>query len=374
MFRFNKKKLLLVWAVFSSLFSSLFSASRNITSLKLDFLRSEKAVESENNQIKTQAQSQEKSQAPEPAQNSISGTILYNKNPFLFIFTVTDPVTQTMFVNNNGAFLLDNDTVYDISENKEFLNQTCKDFLNWFKTDYGLAESHFNPTDRWLENSKKGNRIVTQWDCHKMEEQPLDKVLVWSDEYGRFTKLQMFVDSSTLVTETTLENFKTASGFSFPTSIISVSYNEGEPFMTTELTMSNISFNNFLESDYKEKDLFLTTATPPELKKDLSVTQKYNSPDSPAQEVYRVSIPSVLVSGTFKFYKKYITSQDMSNCPFYPSCSQYMLEAVSQNGMLGFFQGIERLKRCTNTEHSRNQYPTLSNGKHYDPVPPKKKN
>ena len=63
----------------------------------------------------------------------------------------------------------------------------------------------------------------------------------------------------------------------------------------------------------------------------------------------------------------------MSDCPFYPSCSQFMLEAVSQNGVTGFFIGLERLKRCTNTEHKRNLYPTLSNGKHYDPVPVKQK-
>ena len=48
-----------------------------------------------------------------------------------------------------------------------------------------------------------------------------------------------------------------------------------------------------------------------------------------------------------------------------------MLEAVSQNGVAGFFIGLERLRRCTTTEHKRNLYPTLSNGKHYDPVPVK---
>ena len=76
-----------------------------------------------------------------------------------------------------------------------------------------------------------------------------------------------------------------------------------------------------------------------------------------------------LINGSYKFYKKFITAQDMSNCPFYPTCSQFMMDAISKNGAFGFFQGVERLRRCTSTEHKRDQYPTLSNGKHYDPVP-----
>ncbi len=352
---FHKKNTLhLLCAVFFFLVTPLFSASRNIASLKLDFLRTEKLLDEA---------------VASNSQSTLTGTIFYNKNPYIFVFQITSPVKQTMYVNQSGAFLIDGDTIIEISENADFLEQTCNDFLNWFKTDYGLEESFFRPTDRWLENGA----IISQWDCYHMQDQPLDKIYVYSDANGRFTRLQMFVNSSSLVTDTTLSDFKSSGGFSYPTSINSISYNDEKPMMTTLLEFSNISFNIPLQNDYVNliEDAQLQSITA--AKKDLSNTKIIQGPAEPEQTTYRVSIPSVLVSGTFKFYKKYITSQDMSNCPFYPSCSQYMLEAVSQNGFIGFFQGIERLKRCTNTEHSRGLYETLSNGKHYDPVPAKNK-
>ena len=353
---FHKKTLLhVVFAVLLTLsIQSLYSASRSISSLKLDFLRSEK------NLI-------EQDQAEASA--ALKGTIIYNKNPYIFVFQITSPVNQTMFVNKDGAYLLDQDTIIEISENADFLNQTCRDFLNWFKSDYGLAESFFTPTDRWLEE----NAVVSQWDCFNMQEQPLDKIYVYSDSNGRFTRLKMFVNSSTIVTDTMLNDFKSSSGFSYPASIISVSYDEAQPMISTELTLSNVSFNVQVKEAFVSLLEASQLQTGPTPSKDLSYKQNISTPAQPEQAVYRVSIPSVLVSSSFKFYKKFITSQDMSNCPFYPSCSQFMLEAVSQNGLLGFFQGLERLKRCTNTEHSRVIYETLSNGKHYDPVPVKNK-
>lgn len=352
---FHKKNILpFLSAVLFLTFTPLYSASRSINSLKLDFLRTENSFDQQDST---------------ELQNTLKGTVIYNKNPYVFIFQITSPAKQTMYVNQNGAYLIDGDTIIEISENADFLNQTCNDFLNWFKSDYGLEEAFFKPTDRWFEDDS----IVSQWDCYYMREQPLDKIHVYSDANGNFTRLKMFINSTTLVTDTRLSAFKSSGGFSYPTSIVSISYNEEKPMIKTTLEFSNISFNNPVQNDFvnliEESSLSKIEAA----KKDLSAPKIIQGPVIPEQTIYRVSIPSVLVSGTFKFYKKFITSQDMSNCPFYPSCSQFMLEAVSQNGIAGFFQGIERLKRCTNTEHSRGLYETLSNGKHYDPVPAKKK-
>ena len=352
---FHKKNILpFLSAVLFLTFTPLYSASRSINSLKLDFLRTENSFDQQDST---------------ELQNTLKGTVIYNKNPYVFIFQITSPAKQTMYVNQNGAYSMDDDTIIEISENADFLNQTCNDFLNWFKSDYGLEEAFFKPTDRWFEDDS----IVSQWDCYYMREQPLDKIHVYSDANGNFTRLKMFINSTTLVTDTRLSAFKSSGGFSYPTSIVSISYNEEKPMIKTTLEFSNISFNNPVQNDFvsliDESSLSKIEAA----KKDLSAPKIIQGPVTPEQTVYRVSIPSVLVSGSFKFYKKFITSQDMSNCPFYPSCSQFMLEAVSQNGIAGFFQGIERLKRCTNTEHSRGLYETLSNGKHYDPVPAKQK-
>ena len=352
---FHKKLYaVLTAAVFFSLTcNKVVAASRNITSLKLDFLRTEELLST-------------------GEQSPMTGTIIYNKNPFVFIFQVKTPVVQTLYINEQSAYIFDNDTIYDAFENKDFLEQTCTDFLNWFKSDYGLEESSFKTGDRWLEQ----NYVVTQWDCYNFENQPLNKIIVFSDASGRFKRLKMYVNSDSLVTDTSLYDFKTSQGYSYPTTVLSDSYNDGEQFLETTLVFSNVSFvlskedlltveklvqdNNAVLSEYPANDY--------------SASSLFQTPSVPQAVTYRVSIPSVLVGASFKFYKKFITSQDMSNCPFYPSCSQFMLEAVSTNGVFGFFQGLERLKRCTATEHKRDQYPTLSNGKHYDPVPVKQKN
>ncbi|MDO6438840.1 membrane protein insertion efficiency factor YidD [Cyclobacterium sp. 1_MG-2023] len=52
-------------------------------------------------------------------------------------------------------------------------------------------------------------------------------------------------------------------------------------------------------------------------------------------------------SGLFKVYKNFISSQDGSNCVFYPSCSEYGLLAVKKYGvLLGTANTMDRLTRC----------------------------
>ena len=328
------------------------AASRKITTLKLNFLRTEELISSSQS-------------------STMSGTIIYNKNPFLFIFELKEPAAQTMYINSRGAWIIDSGELYDFEENRDFLEQTCRDFLNWFKEDYGLAESGFKAQDRWVEEKS----LVSQWDCYKFEDQPLNKVLVYSDSLGRFTRLKMFANEDELVTDTKLSAFQNSGGCSYPTYIDSVSYDGQEAFLKTLLKFSDISFSPG-KDDLAKIDKFTKDSpkTLPEYPKaDLSDFYQVITAHSPQALSYKVSLPSVITGASFRFYKNFITSQDMSNCPFYPSCSQFMLEAVQANGVAGLFQGLERLKRCTSTEHKRDQYPTLSNGKHYDPVPVKEK-
>ena len=50
-----------------------------------------------------------------------------------------------------------------------------------------------------------------------------------------------------------------------------------------------------------------------------------------------------------------------SNCRFQPTCSQYMIEAINQHGVLkGLSLGLSRISKC---------HPLGSKG--YDPVPEK---
>lgn len=47
---------------------------------------------------------------------------------------------------------------------------------------------------------------------------------------------------------------------------------------------------------------------------------------------------------TIKFYQKYLSKK---TCPFIPSCSEYMMEAIIKRGVIvGIFLGIWRILRC----------------------------
>lgn len=338
-------------AVFFSLISLPLSATAGISSLKLDFERTEKSLQQEES-------------------NYLSGSIIYNQNPFVFVFQIKAPLVQTLLLTREEAYIIEPDHIHRTNENYDFLKQTCIDFLNWFKNDYGLTDSFFKTSYRWLEEEQ----IVSQWDCSNFENQPLDKVLVWSDSQGHFTRLKMFVNTNTLVTDTRLSAFLSSAGFTYPSLIESTSYHEDKPFIQTELKLSNVSFA-LCQEDFERLNKITDNLKPLSLqyqKEDLSSCTEFLTPDIPQTPVYKSTFPSIIAGAGFKFYKAFITEQDMSNCPFYPSCSQYMLEAINANGIAGFIQGLERLKRCTNTEHKRDQYPTLENGKHYDPVPVKK--
>jgi putative membrane protein insertion efficiency factor len=54
-----------------------------------------------------------------------------------------------------------------------------------------------------------------------------------------------------------------------------------------------------------------------------------------------------LLLETIKFYQKAISPYLGANCRFYPSCSQYALEAVERYGVgKGAFLALKRLLKC----------------------------
>lgn len=60
-----------------------------------------------------------------------------------------------------------------------------------------------------------------------------------------------------------------------------------------------------------------------------------------------------------RFYQKYLSPLKRTKCPYYPTCSQYGLEAVQKHGALkGSLLAIWRILRCN---------PFSKGG--YDPVP-----
>jgi putative membrane protein insertion efficiency factor len=71
------------------------------------------------------------------------------------------------------------------------------------------------------------------------------------------------------------------------------------------------------------------------------------------------------------FHQRVLSPADGSRCCFYPSCSQYMLEALRKHGFLkGFLLGCDRLLRDNS---GRGEYPLYKTQDgdvlKYDPVP-----
>jgi len=63
-----------------------------------------------------------------------------------------------------------------------------------------------------------------------------------------------------------------------------------------------------------------------------------------------------------KFYQKYLSPMKSTKCPYYPSCSNYGMEAIEKYGAFkGGLMAAWRICRCN----------PLSKGG-YDPVPDKK--
>ncbi len=59
------------------------------------------------------------------------------------------------------------------------------------------------------------------------------------------------------------------------------------------------------------------------------------------------------------FYKYCISPMLPHSCLFTPTCSNYMIKAVKEFGLFGFWIGIKRLFRCVPWQKKRG----------YDPVP-----
>jgi len=71
-----------------------------------------------------------------------------------------------------------------------------------------------------------------------------------------------------------------------------------------------------------------------------------------------MKVDTILV-GALRFYKRFISPLLPPACRFYPSCSQYAIEAIQTHGALrGSWLGAKRLGRC---------HPFCKGG--HDPVP-----
>jgi putative membrane protein insertion efficiency factor len=60
-----------------------------------------------------------------------------------------------------------------------------------------------------------------------------------------------------------------------------------------------------------------------------------------------LSIPSVILIGLIRVYQKLSPVKIIPTCRFYPTCSQYFVEALQKYGLIkGSYLGIKRILRC----------------------------
>jgi len=53
------------------------------------------------------------------------------------------------------------------------------------------------------------------------------------------------------------------------------------------------------------------------------------------------------LKNSIKFYRNYLSSLMLYKCRYYPSCSEYTLEAIEEEGILfGILKGIARIFKC----------------------------
>ena len=337
-----KKKILSILLVGLGFYT--FAQDKTIRSLTMDFEISESTQDSE--------------------ESIIQGSFEYNFDPFIFVYTTTTPVKQTLWTNPDGTFLDKQKLEAGADSAEEILVQYCDDFLTLLKTDFGFNRIYFKDLSYF---DKESQSVVTLWyKTGNATGQNYPKyITTWTDEKNCIIKCQTYNDEKAcrIYYFDDFYNYRTAD---FPCSVLIENVKDEKVYSTITYTFKNIKINRQVNPEYIPKVVQIEeTERRPELK----TAKIYGRAEVPPPGSYKISFTQIGMNAGYSFYKAFITGQDASDCMYSPTCSAYMMQAVSKNGIAGFFQGIDRLTRCTEEQHSSGLYPLTKEGKHYDPVP-----
>jgi len=75
-----------------------------------------------------------------------------------------------------------------------------------------------------------------------------------------------------------------------------------------------------------------------------------------------------LLIAPIKFYQKFISPGLAPRCKYYPSCSQYAVDAISTYGIKGVVMAAWRLLRCNPWSHGGVDYAVPQPTKHLNEV------
>lgn len=299
---------------------------------------------------------------------TITSTMSYLSFPYEFIYEITSPQKQYVFCVGADCYIYDTEVkkCIPIEDDLGIVKQTAADMLNWFKEDFGLSNAGYKVTETHTEKDS----CVSCWKYVHKKTQPITKVVIRSKAGGQFTSLQMFTKDDFLFAETTLADYTCSGTTYFPQSITTDTFQEDGSKTTVLLQFHNVQIGRHIELPQEARSLVhQTQIISADTDRDCYINAQKKAHSISKSNIEGNSILSMCVFGAYSFYKEFITNQDMSNCPYYPTCSQYALQAIQKNGLLGIIQSYERLKRCNYAEHKRDIYPLTDEGKQYDPVP-----
>lgn len=292
---------------------------------------------------------------------SVKAEVFFDSLNNLFAFDVVSPEKQLLFLNNDGSFILQDSSLFKLSEDEELLFQLKNDILNWFKDDLGLSDINYKPVKIYSSD----NLICTDWESFSKDGNPMVLFKTFCDRQKRIVKTQTFTYANELVAQTELTDFLFVYGNFIPQKIHSDYFMEDKLVSSVDLKFSSIKINS--EQNITKAKKISGEKSNQFIPKNLD-TEKAVHTVSGENKKYYTSIPKVLVLAGFTFYKKFITNQDIPGCLYCPTCSQYMLQSVQKHGVLGIVPGLERLKRCNATEAKRELYKRDENGRFIDYV------
>jgi putative component of membrane protein insertase Oxa1/YidC/SpoIIIJ protein YidD len=80
------------------------------------------------------------------------------------------------------------------------------------------------------------------------------------------------------------------------------------------------------------------------------------------------TVPEFAARSLTNFYQFFISDADGDNCPFHPSCSNFMVESVRETNIFqGALMFADRFTRDINFVNRESHYPRTIGGRFYDP-------
>lgn len=157
-------------------------------------------------------------------------------------------------------------------------------------------------------------------------------IILTSQTNNRLDAEVMYDINNKIISKTFYYDYQITNGTDIPTRIISVSYGKNEIYSKTIYT--NIEID---KQTAETAEINILNPSGRNNKCEYEVKKNYN--------------------GIFAFYKRIISPQDIQKCSFYPSCSEYSIMTMSQNGFFyGFADTFDRLIRCSGADHSKYEF------------------